>query len=60
MLGDTIFTYEITVGQGTVNTIKTQKAGQGHGMENDWEISLEVAFHLRVAEGKEVARILGG
>lgn len=27
-------------------------------MENDWEISLEVAFHLRVAEGKEVARIL--
>lgn len=45
--------------EGAVNTIKKQKAGWGHGVENDWVISsLEKAFHLRVEEEKEVARIL--
>ena len=49
----------ITVEQGEVNTKKTQKAGRGHGMENDWSISsLEVPFHLGVAVEKEVTRIL--
>lgn len=63
MLGDEIpmryVTYKIIVGQGAVNTVKTQKAGRGHGSEKDCVIaSLEVASHLRVAEGKDVARIL--
>lgn len=59
MLSGKIFTYEITVGWGVVDTIETLKAGQDHGVENDWVIaSQEMVCHLRVVEEKEVARIL--